>query len=655
MVLFALIATALVIVGTWLAHVSWQRVDRADAGETGVLEMLTAGILVGICGWLALNWVLALTHTLHANALWTAVILLFIAAAAITVPRAKVLTQIELSREQGWTLLLLFPLFLWIVFILWRGTILPPASHDVLAYHLPKAVLLARAEGFELFFAPDPRISRFPFNYELLLANILILGKSDRLTEWIGTASYLMLLIATAAIARRWWRSNLLETIAAVLATAAAPVLLLHSGADKNDLLTAFFAVTALFWGGRWFVRGGRMPMLLTILALGFGFGTKSSIAAICLALTPFFLWRVAREVSARRLGFRDLSLTTIAAGAVFVLGGSISYLVAYLALPSDSTLTQAGGQITTIAYGDWSNYWQVPYLLLTIPFSSTDWGVWVPWRREHWFWPHYEIYFSHYGRLFTGLALTLPATAWWFRKRGAVAGERLIVIAAALLAIVIMLPTQLRPVGFFGAFARYFVFIVPLVAAATLPPLIRAASRSSRRWGVTLVAALAVAFSTDAILCAIYDRFAPIEYTQFAAKHPGTRFIWFNPFRAGSIVDRVAAPDDTIAVDGAFDTWVYPAYGANLTRAVIFLPAAATPDEIPENVDWVIVDRSWNALWSNPEFENMGQMSTYIGKGKATPDDLRLYLALRADPRFTLIYRDEISNQAVFRRERKL
>jgi hypothetical protein len=653
MVLFALITTALVIVGTWLTHVLWQRLDRADAAGTGFLELLTAGTLVGICGWLALNWVLALTHTLNATYLWAAVILLFIAAAAVTVPRVKLFAHRELSREEGWTLLLLLPLFLWVVFILWRGTVLPPASHDVLAYHLPKAVLLARAEGFELFFAPDPRISRFPFNYELLLANILILGKSDRITEWVGTASYLMLLIATAAISRRWWRSNLLETIAAVLVTAAAPVLLLHSGADKNDLLTAFFAVTALFWGGRWVVRGGRMPMMLTILALGFGFGTKSSIAAIGLALAPFVLWRVVRVINAGTFRWRDIALTVTGVIAVFVLGGSVSYLTAYLALPPGSPITQAGRQITTIAYGDWSNYWQVPYLMLTVPFSSSEWWVWVPWRREYWFWPQYEIYFSHLGRLFTVVILVFPVTRWWFRRRGAAHNEPDVVIAAAFLAIAIMLPTQLRPVGFFGTFSRYFVFLVPFIVAATLPPLIHAASRASRRIAVVLVAALAIAFSTEAMLCFVYDRFAPPEYVQYAVKNRGTRVIWFNPFRAGSVVDRYAAPGDKIAVDGAFDTWVYPAYGARLTRPVVFLPPLATPADIPADADWVIVDRSWNALWANPKFEHMGQLSSYIRKGSATPEDLRLYLALREDRSFELIYRDEISNQAVFRRVR--
>lgn len=652
MVVFILVAISLVIVATSGLQSLWRKIDPAGAADTGFTELLLAGSLLGISGWLSINWILALTHTLTAPSLWTCVCVLVVVAVAIIVRRAMLLAGKQISNELLTALVFLVPLALWIVYILWRGVVLPVASHDALAYHLPKAVLLERAGGYEYFAAPDPRISGFGFNYELLLADLLILGKTDAYTEWVGTVSYLLLLLAAAALAERWWRSRPLPTMAAVIATASAPILLLHSGAHKNDLLIAFFGLCALLWGGRWVVQGGRIPMMLLILALGVGFGTKTTIAAFGLALAPFLLYRFVRCVRAGAINVRDLALTAACAALTIVLGGGFYIVVNYLHLSNaaaGTSMTRTAGQALIITYGDWHNLWQVPYLLLTIPFSSTPQGVWVPWRNEHWFWPHYEIYFSHYGRLTTLLVLGAPFIAWRFRTKSEASRrrERAVTVAASLLAIAIMLPTVFRPVGFFGAFPRYFAFIVPVIASLVLPPLVGAVTR---RLAYVVLTALTVVFCLEAVTYAEHDRFAPLAYAVWASEHPGTRYIYFNPYRAGSIVDRLAAPEDKIAVDGAYDTWVYPAYGANRTRPVVFLTKGATPDQVPTDAKWVMIDRSWDKLWSNPNLTDLGQMK-YIGRGTPTVDDVRLINALRRDPRFKLAFENPATNQAVFER----
>ena len=652
MVVFVLVAISLVVVATTGLQALWRRIDPAGAADTGFIELLLAGSLVGISGWLSINWILALTHTLTAPPLWTCVCVLVIAAAAIIVRRAALLAGKQIPNELAKALLFLVPLALWIAYILWRGLVLPVASHDALAYHMPKAVLLERAGGYEYFSAQDPRIPGFGFNYELLLADLLILGKTDAYTEWVGTLSYLLLLLAAAALAERWWRSRPLPTIAAVIATASAPVLLLHSGAHKNDVLVAFLGLCALLWGGRWVVQGGRIPMMLVILALGVGFGTKTTIAAFGLALAPFLLYRCYSSMRAGAMSIRDLGLAGACAALTIVLGGGFYMVVNYLHMadaPAGMNMTRTAGQALIITYGDWSNLWQVPYLLLTVPFSSTPQGVWVPWRNEHWFWPHYEIYFSHYGRLTTLLVLAAPFIVWRFRTTSETGRrrERAVTVAASLLAVAIMLPTVFRPVGFFGAFPRYFAFIVPVIASLTLPPLVGAVSR---RLAYVILTALAAVFCLEAVVYAENDRFAPLEYALWASEHPGTRYIYFNPYRAGSIVDRLAAPEDKIAVDGAYDTWVYPAFGINRTRPVVFLPQGATPDQIPSDAKWVMIDRSWDKIWSNPNLTNLGQMK-YIGTGTPTADDVRLSNALRRDRRFKLAFENPGTNQAVFER----
>lgn len=655
MIVFSLVVIALVALGTHFARILWHRLDPAGARETPAAEMIAAGALIGVAAWLAVNWLLALTHGLNAVTLWICVGVVLAGAIFVLKQQAPALTGLQIGNETlGW-LAFLLPAVLWLIFILWRGLVLPPASHDVLAYHLPKAVLLERAGGWELFQAPDPRIAKFPFNYELLLADILILGDTDAYTEWIGTVSWLLLLIATAALARRWWGSSVPATVAAVLVVASTPVLILHSGADKNDLLVAWLSVCALLWGSRWVVRGGRVPMLLTIVALGVGLGTKTTIVATGAALAPFFLVRAIRE---RKHGarMRDLAWALGAALLILVFGGGFTHFVNLLHVPQAADLTRAGEtakQLTSIAWGDWGNLWKVPYLLLTVPFSTNPSGVWAPWDGRHWFWPHYEIYFSHYGRLFSLLLLALPFVLWKFGARAdsRMRAEWKVAGIACLVALALMLPTVFRPLGFFGAMARYFVFIVPIVAALVVPPMIDAVMNISRRLAAAILAMLALLFCFEASIYATNDRFAPLDYALWAAEHPGTRFIYFHYNRAGSVVDRLAGPRDKIAVDGAFDTWVYPAYGSRRTRPVVFLPQDVAPDAIPADARWVIIDRSWNALWSNPKFENMSQMWEYIGRGKATDADTRLLRALAKDRRFRLVFADPRLNQAVFLR----
>ena len=160
--------------------------------------------------------------------------------------------------------LLLF-ILAWVFFILWRGWLLPPVSHDALAYHLPKAVLFARAHGYEPLSYLDARIRNIPSSYEMLLAENIVLQHRDTITEWISTLFYVLFVIASAAIAERWWKSR--ATIVALFA-AGVPVALLHSGAHKNDLMTAFFIVAALVACGRYISeRDGKHCSLLLPLS----------------------------------------------------------------------------------------------------------------------------------------------------------------------------------------------------------------------------------------------------------------------------------------------------------------------------------------------------------------------------------------------------
>lgn len=646
MVELIVVVAAILCIGIGVAAFLWRRLDGVEEWEP--LELVTAGSAIGLFLWLAASWILAYTHLLVRPALLGVAALSCIAAAFLVIRHRRVL-RIEWSPG---SILLLLPLILWIAYVLWRGVVLPPANHDALAYHLPKAALLMQAHGFEQFVASDVRIVILPWNYELLLADILILEGSDQLTEWIGTLSYLLLLLATAAVARRWWGRGMHATLSA-LAVGASPVLLLNSGADKCDLLAAFLAVAAIVFASRWVVHGGRTAFALTTIALAVGAGVKPNVGAVGVAIAPFLLFRFFRELRAHRVALRDLAAAGALAAAAFFLGGVLPYFINFR--QNGLIEVQTSARTTILQYGDWQNLWEVPYLLLTVPLSRNTNAVWVPWLKQYWFWPHYELFFSHYGKLFTLLALALPIAILVYRRAApdAIRRERNIATWMAVLGVAISLPVATRPVGMFAAFPRYLAFVVPFIVCWTVAPAVRQLAAHARlhrmAWGVA--AGIAGYFALNASLCAVDDRFAPLIYARWAAENPGTRMIYFTQKRAASFVDRQAGPTDTIGIDGTFDTWSYPAWGAKLTRKVIFLPSGATPATIPAEVQWIVLDHSWSSLWGSTT--TMGDFWRNIARGPQAPEYLRLAGALAKDPHWQATYLDPPLGQAVFRRVR--
>lgn len=661
---FAVICAALVAFGRVLLR--W--LGDSDDDRPAYARMAAGGVL-GLGAWIAVNWLLALTHLLTRSSLAISSLLPLTALGSECVrfwrgrtrqtakPEAGGSPRIDTPRPLLFAFLIALPLIGWTGYILWRGAVLPPDSHDALAYHLPKAVMMMKAHGFEYFSAPDVRISNLPVNYELLLADMMILTGTDDLTEWVGTLSYGLFLLIAAALAARWWGPGRRIPIT-VVAIAATPLLLLHSGAHKNDVLTNAFALGALVWGSEWCVRSSRRPFILAVTCAVMAVGTKPTTLIVAVALAPFAfiaLLRLFRSGSIR--------LRTMIAAATFILvtcalGGSASYIASMLhrseAVPAFQSLRSAAGT-ANVSYGDWSNIWVVPLLMLLVPFSPNTMAVWVPWRSEYWFWPHYEIFFSHYGALFSVLALLLPFCIIRYRKQGddALRRERNIASLAAAIAFLLTLPIGARPLGMFASFPRYFLFIVPFILCWTLPPLLMEAARQPGLRVVNRLAPIAVVlyFAQQAIDCAINDRFSPLAYAVEASRHPGTRLIWFMSNRAGSIVDRMAGPEDTIAVDGSFDTWAYPAWGAQLSRSVVFLPANPMPKDIPEGANWVMIDRSYNIAWGNAAMTDTGKFWQSVMRGKPSDDDVQLFHALQRDPHWVLVYSLRRMNQAVFRR----
>jgi hypothetical protein len=196
-------------------------------------------------------------------------------------------------------------------------------------------------------------------------------------------------------------------------------------------------------------------------------------------------------------------------------------------------------------------------------------------------------------------------------------------------------------------------------VVAWTLSPIARdleeRSTRAAGRAGAAVPVVLALGIAAFGVTSiweyGLHDAYAPVAWVAYEMEHPEDRTPFVRRNRAANVFDGVAAQDDACAVDVGFDTWVYPAYGKSWTRTVDYLPPSQGDVTIPDEANWVIVDRTWTIFFGHPRFVDMGQ-AQFLGRGKPSAEDLKVYRQMRRDPRFELVYDDREQNQALFRRK---
>jgi hypothetical protein len=639
--------TALVFV--WLGYEIAVRRWRDDAGA---LEIWNAAFAIGSALWIASAWVAALLHMLDRPTMLLRTGAVIVAASLACWQRVRgrvVVPELDGGDVRRY-LLPLLPVFMWIIFILWRSTVVPPASHDALAYHLPRAVLWIREHAFTFLDLPfDSRMRILPANYEILLADVILLDGGDAVTEWLGVFFYVGFVVAAGSLCERWWQRQNLATLSVVLLTASIPVLLLHTGADKNDIMTGFFMLSALTWSGRWLSLGDVGALILCGVTVISAAGTKPQGLMLAAAMFPFVMWRLVKELRARRVDFAALArVVAVAVLAAVLLGGAF-----FVTRAIHEGVAGAAERRAFVAYDDWSNLWQAPWVLLTAPFSPWSDELYVPWSDHHWFWVRHEIYFSHLGVPFAICFVLLPVAVMLFRndvpeRRN----ERHAMFLAAFATVLLMLPVRDVPMPhgvYTVALPRYVLFFAPVVFALVIAPATARLGTAARRLSAAVPVALALWFCAQAVDAGLNDRFVPLDYVVAARNAPGTRFIAFDSFRAASVVDRIAGPQDTIYFDAGYAAWIHPAFGADLRRPVKFLDAPV----VPSDAKWIVIDRGFRIVWQHERFHDLGDTYRYLTRGSPTARDTSLINDLLRDPRFKPVFVDRRWNQAVFQRIR--
>jgi len=621
-------------------------------------ERSSAVLVLGFCILVGANWALALVHALTAAGLWTCTGL-FLGLA------------FWLFRRHGWPRWRrpdVDPLAVWTglvllagaAYLVLRGSLAMIAEFDAVSYHLPKAVEILKSGTIPFVNAGDYRIPYFPWNYELLLADTLILTGGDRHAYLIGFLGTLALGVNAYGLLRQAWReATALEALLGVLFLAATPVLLMHADAFKNDVLFCFFLLAFFHWAAVWSLRGSRGSFILLVLCVGLCFGTKSS----ALFLGPILLglaWWHRDRFRPQALGGTGKALQAAAAIllAALLLGGGwpllnlrwCGHLLGDFATVGGAPGYEAMAAPRYIGFGNW---WKFPILLFSRPFSSNPDGVWLFWEHRYWFWPAYRSMYGHFGWLCTALLALLPFGIRLHRRQPGEEGRfRILVTVFAVAFAFLFMPQRYRVDGMFCGFPRYLLFIPVLVALWGLLPFL--GWLRGRGWKAGSACAglgLSAYFLVTAVDYFVHDQTKPLEAVAQLLDRPGYRMAG----GAAKGVDRAAGPGDVIAFDSGFGGMVYPLYGRGFTRRVAYLRVAeGQPVSIPAEAKWVVTDRAWNVGWSHPGVTSAGDFWLPI-RPAATREDLTLFNQLAKDPDFALVYHNAARNEAVFLRRRYL
>ena len=641
---------------------AWRVANRLAALEPEPLttgERLVWTGLLGLALWLGQGWVLAVFGEFRVTALvLSSAVLLTVVILVAPLDPVRARTAAGLDRTatgRAFTPGVLLPFVLvgvWIVYSAAALLVTPVSNHDALSYHFPKAISLARSGAFSLYPSQDLRVTYFPSNYEMLVATLLTFLHSDTCAGLITSASALHFAATTFALFRRVWKDIYVAALGLAMLL-GSPVLLLHMTAHKNDILMATLTLNALIWLGRFAVRGGTGSAVIGLTCVALAAGTK--FHGLFLILASSVLLSHAWRNGVWRPRAQAAIIQLVGAAALFMLLGGAQYVANAAATGSILGIEQVPtlNAVNTVAY---PAYWQLPrffWMFFAAPFLTEGSYFMVPWSDESWFWPAYDLYFSHYGVHVSVLILLLPLGVRWARRElgPAMRSELAGISVAALLLVGLNALLGIRPYGGFAFIPRFLFFALPVLLVWTWCPWVSHFRRLRPASWVPLMASLAIPLAY-AGMTVTKDGFTPFGYVRDLWLHPDLRrTVYHTSWRAASAFDRMAPAKATVAVDAGYDGWTYPLHGAALSRAVKVI-VDAPEGYVPEpEIDWVVVDRAFTIIWGHRDFRSMAVADRYFSAGVLFDDELRVYRSMSANRDFKLAYVFPARMQAVFQR----
>lgn len=621
------------------------------------LEGMTRFLLL----WLGVAWTLAALHALRPAGFITATVAMGVLA--VWLFRREPDRQMAILAQtweclQSIRLLWVFPgvLGLLLAFNLFKGLILPCANSDALAWSMPIAIRYHLGHGLDWFTPPQaewlPHLSD-PHNYEIMVASILSLTGTDRVTEWLSTLMACGILTVVGVQFRRWCGPGI-HVWTALLVFAAAPVFLLHLAADKGDLLTILLILLGIFWTVRAWLKGSPRPGILAIWVLFAVFNVKRSgwMLAPPLLVAVYLRWLV--QAARGRTPWAPTILRGLGHGmaAALLMGGVKTLWLWHHTRPLLKGVAGVASQLAPSAHTfSWADPFRFLWVVSLAPFRSTDYTVRLL-SGVQWYWPEYNLIYSHFGWLFgPALLVALGVLAIGLFRRGPARGfsrEQWLCLSASSLLAFFLLARNYAFDGGFNTFPRFVLFLLPAILAVGFLPLL---ARISRPW---IPGALAILILGGAALQAYkHDMVAPNIYLEDLWLHPEKRrWVFVAPNRIPCVLDRLAGPKAVVVADCTYLTWLTPLWGEGFTRDVQLVQWQAGQPQIPPNAEWIVIDNISGTTWGNGHtVRSAADFAQAFRHGVPTERDVRLFSILKADPTWEVVMASPLGEQAIFRR----
>lgn len=202
----------------------------------------------------------------------------------LTAPKIKSYYQTLLLKEK----LLIGVLFVLLSLLFVQGLLYPPNNWDSLTYHMSRIMYWIGKESVDYFPTHILRHLYQPPFAEYFILNVNLLNGNDFLSNSVELFFLIQCLVVVYAVLSMFQTARLLKLLALFLVI-TIPAVELQSTTTKNDIVCAFFVLTALFYTLKIFRNNSVNNSVFLGLSVGLGFITKGTAYVFMAPILAFY------------------------------------------------------------------------------------------------------------------------------------------------------------------------------------------------------------------------------------------------------------------------------------------------------------------------------------------------------------------------------
>ena len=226
---------------------------------------------------------------------------------SLMVQKIKSYRQTLLLKEK----LLVGVLLVFLCLLVVQGLLYPPNNWDSLTYHMSRIMYWIGNESVDYFPTHILRHLYQPPFAEYFILNINLLNGNDFLSNSVELFFLIQCLVVVYAILSMFQTARLLKLLALFLVI-TIPAVELQSTTTKNDIVCAFFVLTALFYTLKIFKNNSVNNSVFLGLSVGLGFITKGTAYVFMAPILAFYGFHVL-SVALKNKSIKPIGLASLA------------------------------------------------------------------------------------------------------------------------------------------------------------------------------------------------------------------------------------------------------------------------------------------------------------------------------------------------------